>query len=519
VGLLRLAQVWAGGAGTRSTIEVALVMRFLALGAIGLALAASTQAAESRAPDVVLRDTIPDGAFRTYRLLPFDVPEGVKALEIRFDYTGRDARTTIDVGLLGPGETFEGAFRGWSGGNKRAFMLSAGDATPSYLSGPVVPGRWRLLLGVPNIRKGQTSELTAEVYFQRSDTNGLPTPSAPLRAEAGWYRGDLHLHSGHSDGNCASKSGEKRVPCPLFLTLNAAADRGLDFVAVTEHNTHSHVRELTALQPYFDRTLLIPGMELTTFQGHANAFNLREPVDFRVSSGEVPSWNHLLQQVKAKGALVSINHPRLPPGEECMGGGWSPQPAADLSLVQAVEVVNGNDVEGPMAGIPFWHEQLNEGFRLTAIGGSDTHDATSTSTSPLTGRVGVPTTVVYARELSIDGIVEGIRAGNVFLDTAGTRDRKLEFTATCGNTTVVMGGAVSVPARQSAKFNVRVEQLAGGRIEVIRDGAVTRHERVAGASHAWSFEEISDGRRHWIRIDVRDADGRLALIGNPIYVN
>jgi hypothetical protein len=40
-------------------------------------------------------------------------------------------------------------------------------------------------------------------------------------------------------------------------------------------------------------------------------------------------------------------------------------------------------------------------------------------------------------------------------------------------------------------------------------------ERVPGASHAWSFEGISDGQRHWIRVDVRDADGRLALTGNP----
>ena len=500
---------------------VEALMRFAFLTAILLVWAAGlssyTQAAE-RAPDVVLRDTVPDTAFRTYRLLPFDVPEGVKAVEIRFDYTGRDARTTIDVGLLGPGETFDSEFRGWSGGNKRSFILSDSDATPSYLASPVQPGRWQLLLGVPNIRKGQTSEFTAQVYFQRDDAPGLPTQPEPLRAEARWYRGDLHMHTSHSDGSCASKSGEKRVPCPLFLTLDAAADRGLDFVAVTEHNTNSHVKELTALQPYFDKTLLIPGMEMTTFQGHANAFNLREPVDFRVSSKQVPDWNVLLSQVKAKGALVSINHPRVPTGEACMGCGWSPNPAADLSLVQAVEVVNGYDVESPTAGIPFWHEQLQKGHRLTAIGGSDTHDITSKNVFPPPGRIGVPTTVVYARELSIDGIVEGIRAGNVFVDTAGTRDRKLELTAVHGQSTVSMGGELPLPAKQSATFTVRVEQILNGTIEVIRDGAIVQRAPIPAATHSWSFKETSDGKRHWIRIDVRDSDGKLALIGNPIYV-
>ncbi|MDY6947211.1 MAG: CehA/McbA family metallohydrolase [Pseudomonadota bacterium] len=494
-------------------------MRFaILLAVVFSSLATNVHAAQSRAPDLVLRDTVPDAAFRSYRLLPFDVPAGVEALEIRFDYSGRDVRTTIDVGLLGPGDRFDDEFRGWSGGNKRSFTLSASDATPSYLAGPVTPGRWQLLLGVPNIRKGQTSEFTAQVYFQRSDTNAPPTPPPALRAEAGWYRGDLHMHSGHSDGSCSSKSGEKRVPCPLFLTLDAAAERGLDFVAVTEHNTNSHVRELTALQPYFDRTLLIPAMELTTFQGHANAFNLREPVDFRVGSAQVPDWNALLARANAKGALVSINHPRVPTGEACMGCGWSPTPAADLALVQAIEVVNGNDVETPLAGVPFWHELLQKGLRLTAIGGSDTHDVTAKNAFPPPGRIGVPTTVVHARELSIDGIIEGIRAGRVFLDTAGTRDRKLELTATHEGTTVAMGGKLSLPAPHSATFTVRVEQMAGGTIEVIRDGAVIRRSPIEEPSHAWSFQQTSDGRAHWIRVDVRDAAGKLALIGNPIYV-
>lgn len=471
----------------------------------------ATSSFAAAAPDLVLRDTITDKAYRTYRLLPFDVPAGVQSLEIRFDYTGREARTTIDVGLLGPGEEFDTEFRGWSGGNKRAFTLSASDATPSYLSGPVTPGRWKLLLGVPNIRSGQTSEFKAEVYFQRNEPE-------PLKKEAGWYRGDLHMHSAHSDGNCASKSGATRVPCPLFLTLDAAADRGLDFVAFTDHNTISHTKELTALQPYFDRLLLIPGMEMTTFQGHANAFNMREPVDFRVGSPEVPDWNTLLNEAKRKGALVSINHPRVPTGEACMGCGWSPNPPADLSLVQAIEVINGNDVESPVTGIPFWQEQLQKGHRLMAIGGSDTHDVTSKNVPP-PGRIGVPTTVVYAKQLSIDAIMEGIRTGNVFIDTAGSRDRKLELSASYQESTVTMGGRLSVPAKQAVRFITFIEQMTGGTVEIIRDGKTTRRTGIPAAKHTWSFEETSDGKPHWIRIDVRDAEGKLALLGNPIYLN
>jgi hypothetical protein len=308
----------------------------------------------------------------------------------------------------------------------------------------------------------------------------------------------------------------------LFLTLDAAANRGLDFIAVTEHNTTSHGPELTALQPYFDKLLLIPGMELTTFQGHANAFNVSEAVDFRVGSRTVPDWNTLLSALAARNALVSINHPRAPSGEICMGCGWAPAPAADLSRLQAVEVVNGQDVATPRSGLPFWHEQLQQGYRLTAIGGSDLHDVTSTDLFPPPGRVGVPTTVVHAEALSIAAILAGIRAGAVFIDTAGTRDRRLDFSAHVNDRIVQMGGEFELAAGSQAALHVRVVNVAGGTVEIVRDGAVAREfpaHAIESDDHQSSFEQAGDGLRHWIRVNVRDRDGRIALIGNPIYLN
>jgi len=37
-------------------------------------------------------------------------------------------------------------FRGWSGGARTDFFISAVEATPGYLPGPVDPGRWHVLL-------------------------------------------------------------------------------------------------------------------------------------------------------------------------------------------------------------------------------------------------------------------------------------------------------------------------------------------------------------------------------------
>ncbi len=179
----------------------------------GLALSAS-----AFAQDHILRGSLDGSDHQTYRELPFAVPKGVDRITVEFDYSGRDEKTTIDLGLLGP-DGFAGrdGFRGWSGGNKRRFTIGANDATPSYRAATLTPGTWKLLLGIPNIRKDARSEYTAKIWFDRADEARAVSPDdvGARRAGPAWYRGDLHLHSGHSDGGCAAQSGA-RAPCPLF---------------------------------------------------------------------------------------------------------------------------------------------------------------------------------------------------------------------------------------------------------------------------------------------------------------
>src|SRR5262245_49397933 len=256
-----------------------------------LLLAPLVTLAQSAAPDTVLKGTLTGADHQTYRLVPFTVPAGTTRITVDFDYTTRDERTTIDLGLLGPdGFQRPEGFRGWSGGNKRSFTVSVSDATPSYLPGPMPAGEWNLLLGIPNIRPDTRAEYTATVRFEQP-------PETVLKSEAGWYRGDLHMHTAHSDGSCLSHA-QKRVPCPLFLTAKAANERGLDFIAITDHNTISHAEPMWELQPFFDDLLLIPGREITTVQGHANVFGTVASIAYRVGRKEVPEWNALLTSVE-----------------------------------------------------------------------------------------------------------------------------------------------------------------------------------------------------------------------------
>jgi hypothetical protein len=470
--------------------------------------------------DIHLSGEITDRDLHTYVEVPFDVPEHVTRVTVAFSQDGASQRTTIDLGLQDPRR-----FRGWSGGNKTGFTISETDATPSYLAGDLPAGRWTLLLGVPNIRPGVVTRYQATLHFSFAGDHALPGFSpTPLKSGRAWYRGDLHLHTAHSDGHCRSQSGST-IPCPVFRVLETAVARGLDFVVVTDHNTESQNNALRELQPFFDRLLLIPGRELTTFNGHANALGVTAHIDFRVDGQHVKDANALAEAVHAAGGLVSINHPNNPSGEICMGCGWT-APGFDYARADAIEVVNGGNLratgaaDGPLSGLGLWAKLMDQGLHPTAVGGSDSHDADLLS-GP--GSVGSPTTVVYADELSETAILAGLREGRVYIDMDGHPGHTLDLTVASPAEQVGIGGRLSARKGNVLTIVLRADGVAGGHYEIVSDEALSRSTPFRAAVEApllekdvRTFTVRSDGRHHWIALHVRDARGRLVMISNAI---
>lgn len=483
------------------------MIRWLAL--VLLLLASPALAQETRKPDLVLAGEITGADHQTYKPVTFDVPASVTRLTVAFDYTGRENRTVVDLGLLDPVR-----FRGWSGGNKRGFFVSAEAATASYLPGPLPAGTWTLLLGVPNARPNSKATYEARVWFEKTP---MPLPATlPKATTPDWYRGDLHMHTAHSDGGCTTGEAP-RAPCPVYRTVLAAQAAGLDFIAVTDHNTTSQAEALAELQPAFPGLLLMTGREVTTFQGHANVFGPAAFIDFRLGSKTVPTMRSLQQAVKAAGGVFSINHPTVPSGEQCMGCGWTVKDT-DYDAVQAIEVANGGNekalggFEGVLSGVPFWEAQLNQDRRITAIGGSDNHDAGIPHDKP--SAVGRPATVIYAQGLSTEAILAGLRAGRVFIDLDGTRDRLLDLTAKADGGETVMGGGLAVRPGEAVNFVATIAGVDPAGLEVIQDGA----KIMPNTSPSGGFSIQMGQRPSWVRVNVRDPAGRLLLIGNPIYL-
>lgn len=418
--------------------------------------------------------------------LPFEVPPGTAALHVRYRH---DPGSILDLGLLDPTvEPFPSTrgLRGWSGGARSEVTVARGWATPGYLPGPIHPGTWRVLLGLASVDEGGCSyRVEVAAYREEADAplrpdrgRGRPTeagsPSrgagapadataggtavAPLgasggpsgRTGAGWYRGDLQSHTHHSDAKGT-----------LLDLVAAARARGLEFLAVTDHNTTSHHAEIAGLST--PDLLLVPGTEVTTHHGHANVWGGLGPVDFRVRGPA--DVDVLIDHVRARGGVVSVNHPKASPG--CIGCDWEyPVPAR----IDCLEAWQGPWPFRNWESLERYDRLLRAGRRVTLVGGSDRHQPAGPDTDPDALRVGSPTTSLELEERTVDGVLGALRAGRAAV-AEGPDGPHLDIDV--GG--VGMGGTIAPTASLTAR--ARLRSAAGELLRwVAADGVV--HEVV-----------------------------------------
>jgi hypothetical protein len=244
------------------------------------------------------RWTLEDRFASAWQYLPVEVPPGSCALRAELEYDRSGA--ILDLGCIGPA-----GFRGWSGGARRSFVIAADAATPGYLPGELEPGTWQVMIGLHRVPPGGAEyRVVAEVSSTPGELRPEPAPDLmpplderppgrelPAGAGRRWLAGDLHTHTVHTHG---------AMTVPELARF--AVGQGLDFVAVTDHNTISHHAELPAAAAAQGITLL-PGQEITTQDGHAGALGDLGWIDFREPAD---SW---LEATERGGGLLSVNHP------------------------------------------------------------------------------------------------------------------------------------------------------------------------------------------------------------------
>jgi hypothetical protein len=433
--------------------------------------------------------------------LPVEVPAGVGELAVRYRYDRPPTPPGVPGNALDLGVLDERAgFRGWSGGARDGFTISGSGATPGYLPGPIGQGTWQVVLGPYTVDPGG---LAWEVEVTLGE--GPPGPAfvpdpAPERAAGrgrGWYRGDLHTHTVHSDG--------RRTPAELAAAARAA---GLDFIASTEHNTTS--ANLGWGAHAGTDLLVIGGQEVTTRDGHWLAIGLGPgpPVDWRYRAAD-GALGPVLAGLRERGGLAVAAHPFCP----LPGCGWG----FGYQGLDAVEVWNGPWTPDDEAALGTWDRLLAAGAGggfLPAVAGSDAHGQDD--------RVGLPQNVVLADGLDRRSILDGLAAGRCWLAESGRVD--LTFEVRGGGGTAGTGGRLR--ARPDERVTARLEVLGtpGHLVRVFTDTGQVLEAALPGGGPGRVEWTTTARRSAYVRAEVRrpeptpDTPGTMVALTNPVFL-
>lgn len=447
--------------------------------------------------------------------LSFTVPHGCSRLDITFEFSpermgGYDNLITLTV--FDP-EGFRGA--GHRGGSRHEVVIEVGSATPGYLAGPLPRGEWIVELDTHRIMPGSPVRYALAVTAGMGGDVATP-PVAVTDAVAprgpGWYRGDLHTHTHHSDAEGFSVAD-------LVATARYV---GLDFVFLTDHNTTAGLQALDALSS--PALLTAGGIELTTFWGHALRLGGREWVDWRVQPC-TRAMAHIAARSHALDRLFIIAHPMADGDPGCTGCAWR---FGDMMPDNArlVEIWNGpwDCDSNNEAALSLWYDWLNQGMRLVATAGSDYHGEpfAREGEGGVSGGGAMPAawtnvgfSVVYAEALTEAALLAAIGAGHLYLSAGPVLD--FEAHDPQGKRWII-GDTLPEGVTGPVDFTLSWTSCPpGADIRVVVNGRPLRTMPAHSAGeYRWQMRhEDAD----WVVVEIRDSRGQMLAITNPIFLS
>lgn len=399
-----------------SRYDRTMVPRWIVIVFAGLVAGSFASPASAGETVIPIAGDVPDDGLDHFRV-PFEVPEGTVELEVRHDDLSMS--NILDWGLEDPSGR-----RGWGGGNAEPAIVGLDAASRSYSPGSIPAGTWNVIVGKAQILdppgQYQLEIVLRDIPTLAPQPERQPyVPSTPLFEEPGWYAGDVHVHS--------VESGDARPP--LDEIGDFASSAGLDFVVISDHNVHTALDFLGDVQPRHPALLFVPGVEFTTYDGHANGLGATTFVSHEIGQPGT-TIEGAVQAYHDQGALFVINHPTLDLGVLCIGCAWDH--ALDPAMIDAIEIATGG-LE-PFAGqytesaIAWWDELCDQGLHVVPLGGSDDHRA-GVDLGPFQSPIGNATTMVLAERLDAAAIVEGIRRGRTVVQLQGPGDPMVELDA------------------------------------------------------------------------------------------
>ncbi len=211
-----------------------------------------------------------------------------------------------------------------------------------------------------------------------ADVRTIRTPS--LRGEYWVLAAGFHLHGFFGDGSL-----------PPWDLRREAERRGLDAIAITNHNQIFASRLAAWVAGGSPGPLVLTGEEITAPLYHLVALGTTRAVDWRQPLARV------IDDIHAQGGVAIAAHPTSPA-----------EAFEDDEVLTRLDGLEGPYPVGPprtpqarrLQSLHLRARSMNP--RIAVIGGSDFH---------VIGPLSSPRTLLLARERTMDGILEAIRAG------------------------------------------------------------------------------------------------------------
>jgi hypothetical protein len=445
--------------------------------------------------------------------VPFEVPVGTSEIHAIYSYSHKGNGNNLDFGLYGlDTELNTSEFKGWSGGARDQFTIAYDQATPGYLAGPITAGIWHITFGPYRVleKEGIDWKLTITMKVEAGSKTVKPFAPTPAPARAltyrksspygndlswasSWHRGDLHVHSVHSDG--------QHEPSELIA---AAKARGLDFFFSTEHNTSSAGLVWGKYVP--EDFLVGRGEEVTTRYGHWNAIGLEvgQWIDARIPDDE--SLKKAVAQVHDSDGLSIINHPF----DVQLACGWD---YSYIDEMDAIEVWNGpwmgheKDFRN-IEAVERWDQYLRDDKIYTAVGASDCHFMPRDT-------IGSPQTVVNSGDLSVASIIRALRQRKAYIVSQPEYHIRFELVDGDSGEIAETGGVLS----RDSNFSVRVltRGFGASTLHILsNEGAALPPQSLQGDEEL-ILKLSPRSSRKWLRVEIRDLDNNMLGLTNPVW--
>ncbi len=351
---------------------------------------------------------VPDGGPGRLRGNRLDTDGGERFARLWFNITDGDTQAPIPARVIfrpPPGAGFADSITHGKFDPQSPGSFTGAVVGPSVLGSPegvllmngagvvpVPPGTYSLF-----ITRGPEYEAV-----EASVTVG-PDQDLPVRAQLdrtvdtrGWLAADMHVHINRSGDS--QLLADRRV---ISMVTN-----GVELIVPTDHNVNSDLTLAISQMGYTSQLVAsIPGDEYNFKYGHASAFPVAYEPNF-TNGGALPyqepnddgscdvpiyglncappamAFSALHAQVPGT-TVVTVTHPYWPLGDlgyftninwgAGTSGGFGPLDSA--GSFDALEVLNGYQARADVQGylVADWFYLLGQGYRVTALGNSDTH--------------------------------------------------------------------------------------------------------------------------------------------------